>query len=422
MQRSIHHCIYSISIVCFVLVLPQCTDGDDGNNSLKPVPFDEMMNIGGSIMMNYECGDGYCQPSESATSCEIDCAYCGDHLCNLMESEQSCPIDCLGHGIEAELDMSMSVEDSSLSHCGDSICESQEDAQSCPQDCETIEDMMIHEGPVPDPNQQVIGYVDSLEIRDGQWTISGWACHIGWSPSIDIEIYAGGDNQTGTLIKRERAEEDQESAVGDACGVAEGNHRFNIPFTQEELTEYAGEVIHVHAISPVNAEDHALTNSGRYFLPGQGTGDNGGGMLPVDLNQITWLHTDVSGWPVTSNLSVSFRGGEICLDYDKSNVWPSVSIPHSSGNGTVDVVANPWVILNYNGQWYAGTWEWLAVGRICRNKNSVAGDHIKRFAQIPMDWRPTPGQTLYFMVSSLARTSTVANVQERTNIVEVVWQ
>ena len=217
MQIRIHNYIYTSSILYFVLVLPQCTDAHHGSTSLKPIPFDEMMNINGSSEMNYACGDGYCQPSETVNSCEIDCAYCGDNICNLMESEESCPTDCIDHNVEAELDMSLSIVDSSLSDCDYAACESQEDFQSCHQDCETIEDMIIHEGPVPDPNQHVIGYIDNLEIREGQWIISGWACHIGWSPSVDIEIYAGGNNQTGTLIKRERAEEDQESAVGDAC-------------------------------------------------------------------------------------------------------------------------------------------------------------------------------------------------------------
>ena len=118
---------------------------------------------------------------------------------------------------------------------------------------------------------------------------------------------------------------------------------------------------------------------------------------------------------------MSFSNGSICLEYDKKNVWPSVEIDHSSGNGTVDVVANPWVFLEYQEQWYAGTWEWLAVGVTCRNRASVAGDHIKQAAHVPLDWRPQSGERLYFMVCGLARFSHIANVQERSQIVEVIW-
>ena len=149
------------------------------------------------------------------------------------------------------------------------------------------------------------------------------------------------------------------------------------------------------------------------------TGDPG---LPFSLEEVTWLHVNVGDWPVTATLSsVSIEGGVICLDYDKSTAWPSVQIPHNSGNGTVDVVANPWVFTEYNGQWYAGTWEWLAVGSTCKNKTSVAGDHIKQPPLGPADWKPVSGQELYFMVSGLARFSNIANVSERSNIVKVVW-
>jgi hypothetical protein len=140
------------------------------------------------------------------------------------------------------------------------------------------------------------------------------------------------------------------------------------------------------------------------------------------LDEVTWLHVNVQDWPVTANLSsVSIEGGVICLEYDKANAWPSVDIPHNSGNGDVAVVANPWVFMEYNGQWYAGTWEWMGVGQVCKNKASVAGDHIKQPPLGPADWKPASGQELYFMVSGLARFSNIANVSERSNIVKVVW-
>ena len=145
------------------------------------------------------------------------------------------------------------------------------------------------------------------------------------------------------------------------------------------------------------------------------------GDVPFNLDQVEWLHTNVSQWPVTTMLSVSFQGGNICLEYDKKNTWPAVAIPHSSGMGNVDVVANPWVFIEHENQWYAGTWEWLAVNSTCKSMTSVAGDHIKRSPFLEMDWRPRSGERLFFMVSALARFSDVANVQERSQIVEVIW-
>ena len=144
--------------------------------------------------------------------------------------------------------------------------------------------------------------------------------------------------------------------------------------------------------------------------------------VPFELNDVVWLHVDVSQWPVTSELAeVQIDGGRICLDYDKRNTWPSTTIRHNSGTRDIEVVANPWVFLNYQGTWYGATWEWLTVGSTCKNLSAVAGDHIKQFAHIPENWRPQSGERLFFMVSGLARFPQVANIQERTNIVEVVW-
>ena len=57
-------------------------------------------------------------------------------------------------------------------------------------------------------------------------------------------------------------------------------------------------------------------------------------------------------------------------------------------------------------------------GQTKKMRKSVKGDHIK---QSPFqNFTPQPGTTYYFMVSGLARSS-VRNVKERTNIVEVVW-
>lgn len=143
------------------------------------------------------------------------------------------------------------------------------------------------------------------------------------------------------------------------------------------------------------------------------------GPPPLDLTQVNWLHTNVSSWPVTSNLSrVTFPRGQICLQHNQANAWPIVTI---GGSNPVEVSANPWVFIHENGQWYGGTWEWLRPAQTCKNRNSVAGDHIKRR---PFDaasgWRPSSGQVLYFMVSGLARGSE-RNAMQRSNPVRVVW-
>jgi hypothetical protein len=136
---------------------------------------------------------------------------------------------------------------------------------------------------------------------------------------------------------------------------------------------------------------------------------------PPDLGTVTWLHSDVSAWPETATLSpVTISGSSICLDYDRANQWPVYNIG-------VAVVANPWIFIWENGQWYGATWEWLRPGQICKAVSSVAGTHIKRspFGE-HSGWLPTSGQTYWFMVSGLARFSE-RNVEERSNLVPFVW-
>lgn len=136
---------------------------------------------------------------------------------------------------------------------------------------------------------------------------------------------------------------------------------------------------------------------------------------PPDLSTVTWLHSDVSQWPETATLSpISTSSSNICLDYDMANVWPIYNIG-------VDVVANPWIFIWQDAQWYAGTWEWLRPGQTCKAITSVAGDHIKvaPFGE-NSGWVPTSGTTYYFMVSGLARFSE-RNVEERSNLVPFVW-
>ena len=397
------------------------------------------------------CGDDLCHPSEDAVNCPQDCSFCGDQICSGSEDDFNCAVDCsnqrtmmtggveqtiqpntqdMNGGTEQGTGGAQDIEGSNTGGlplpedhhitCGNQTCDMNESVAICPADCAPNE-------PQPDPSELLLGWVDSLQLRDGQWMVSGWACHRGWPPSIAIDIYADGDMNTGTFLRREIPQEEQEDAVDRACNIVNGRHRFRIPFTEEELSEYAGQEIHVYAVSPVRNESQALNQSGDFTLPlalpdGMSVDDmTSDDMLPEELSEIRWLHTNVLSWPVTTMLSVTLEGGTICMEYDKKNVWPPVEIPHSSGDRNIDVVANPWVFFEYQGQWYAGTWEWLAVGSTCKNQSSVAGDHIKRPEFIPLDWRPISGQRLYIMVSALARFSQISNVQERSQIVEVTW-
>jgi len=114
---------------------------------------------------------------------------------------------------------------------------------------------------------KLIGYIGSAKKVGGKAEVVGWACHPGWGGSIDVHIYAGGSAGQGTIIKGGKADQPNESAVGDACQTQEGSHRFNISLTQDELNAFQGQPIYIHGISPTNSGNELIHNSGVFVVP-----------------------------------------------------------------------------------------------------------------------------------------------------------
>ena len=141
----------------------------------------------------------------------------------------------------------------------------------------------------------------------------------------------------------------------------------------------------------------------------------GGAADELNLEQVTWLHTNVSGWPKTSTItSTSIGGPPICIHHTKSGSWPGVS---SSGT---TVAGNPWIFAKVGGQWFGATFEWLRPGQTCKSISATdLGPHIKRS---PLDdWVPKSGETIGLMVSTPARAGPEGPINERSNVVLTTW-
>ena len=177
----------------------------------------------------------------------------------------------------------------------------------------------------------------------------------------------------------------------------------------------------LQGIASTNALETATTNettTGETTNPDESsstdetpsTGTTTNSIWPAEIDgPIHWLHHDVSKWPVTASIHVSFSGNRINFPYSKSRVWPAVD----------GVNGNPWVIAKIDGTWYAATFEWLSFGQTSKPTSTVGGGNIKA---APMDgnWAPRSGQRVGIMVSGLARSKT-RNVEERTRMVMVTW-
>jgi hypothetical protein len=135
-----------------------------------------------------------------------------------------------------------------------------------------------------------------------------------------------------------------------------------------------------------------------------------------DLSKVTWLHHDVSSWPVTATLDASISGGQILMPYTKAKVWPATSTTAGSG-----LNANPWAIVQVGGTWYAGTFEWFRHGQTSKPVGVLDGSNGDHFKVSPLNrWRPKSGERFGLMVSGLAR-HTERNAKERSNVSWVVW-
>ena len=142
-----------------------------------------------------------------------------------------------------------------------------------------------------------------------------------------------------------------------------------------------------------------------------------GGTPPdeIDPKKVTWLHRNVSQWPITSALTaVRIEPTRVCLEHTMAGHWPQ-----SNGGSAPLGEGNPWVFVNINGSWFGGTYEWLRPGQICKGvTRDDIGAHVKK---PPLEtWKPESGELVGFMVSCRARDSTAAG-EERSNVRLVRW-
>ena len=184
--------------------------------------------------------------------------------------------------------------------------------------------------------------------------------------------------------------------------------------TENEGTVTLNELQGIETTTDTTGTTTNAVTDGTDTTGGDTGGDSGttntNSVWPAEIDgPIHWLHQNVTEWPVTADISVSFSGGRINFPYSKSRVWPAVD----------GVNGNPWVIAKIDGTWYAATFEWLSFGQTSKPMSTVGGGNIKA-SPMSGSWAPRSGQRVGIMVSGLARSKT-RNVEERTRMVMVTW-
>jgi hypothetical protein len=150
--------------------------------------------------------------------------------------------------------------------------------------------------------------------------------------------------------------------------------------------------------------------------PPPGGGGGGSPLDQLDLSQVTWLHQNVSSWPVTSTVTdVTITHDTVCVYHTGAGSFPQ------SPFGEIIIEGNVWIFARINGRWYGATWDWLRVGQVCKGARAeeFGRDQI-RIPPMDASWRPRAGDQIGFMMSSRARDGVPAG-QVRSNVRMVTW-
>jgi len=146
--------------------------------------------------------------------------------------------------------------------------------------------------------------------------------------------------------------------------------------------------------------------------------------FPDDLDDVVFIEEAsvpgtaslIRSMAVTASLSVNitgahpFGGQNIIMDSSRKNSWPV-------GRGDLNCCnANAWGIINVNGTWYAGTWEFLRRGQTTKSTLAFVG--AKHFRHPPLNrFTPKVGEIYGFFVAGITRNNLGRlNIRERSEI------
>lgn len=116
---------------------------------------------------------------------------------------------------------------------------------------------------------RVIGRVEAITASSGSYALEGWACTTSSGAPLSINIYAGGQAATGTLVGTYLANAPSEEAIAAACSASGTNYRFKIPLSDDLRRSFEGKALFVYGISPAGNGNTLLDSSGAVTMPAQ---------------------------------------------------------------------------------------------------------------------------------------------------------
>lgn len=111
-----------------------------------------------------------------------------------------------------------------------------------------------------------IGFLDNAKVINGDTVrIWGWACEKRSNQNLEIQIYAGGDRQSGDLVAKTIANNKSEAGVRRAC-QNNSNNRYHINLKLIDMYKFSEKSIYAYAKRP-NGRYTLLRKSGQISMP-----------------------------------------------------------------------------------------------------------------------------------------------------------
>ncbi len=148
----------------------------------------------------------------------------------------------------------------------------------------------------------------------------GWACQINNESPIRVQIYVGGDKNTGTKIYEGLANSSSEDGVRRACMTEGSNaqHRFRFDLDFGDVYPHKGKEIYAYAVDPVNPNN-------LWKLYGSGS------KRVANLN--SWIHGKITQVAPTSDGGTSIRG-YACQTYLEESIKLHLYFNGPAGQGS----------------------------------------------------------------------------------------
>ena len=112
----------------------------------------------------------------------------------------------------------------------------------------------------------VVGLIDGIENVAGKTLLGGWACDVGSTASIKIDLYANGQAGSGQNLGRYMANLSSEPAIATICETQGAAYRFQIDLGPYSAA-FANAPLYVHGVSTSGGANNLLTRSGQFTMP-----------------------------------------------------------------------------------------------------------------------------------------------------------